>query len=38
MTKLNFEEILNVPIYSGCHDTFKQKDGVTCIGLFDMSV
>jgi len=22
------EEILNVLIYSGCHDTFKQKDGL----------
>ena len=28
LTKLNFEEILNVLIYSGCHDTYKQKYGL----------
>jgi len=31
MTKINFEEILDVPIHSGCHYTCKQKDGLLAL-------
>ena len=31
MPKLNFEEIINVFNHSGCHDTFKQKDGLLAL-------